>query len=287
MMFDRLISAKYPKDNLVNVMGELGERFFWGVDTALVNLEGPIAETYSPANTAVDNLSFRFPPKTVDVLSFLHLNAVSLANNHTLNGGSSMLGNTKSVLTKAGITPIGDQAHVGEGTFSYQNQRLTIITINSLGDNTNINSKIEAAKNNGAFVLILPHWGSEYSQTHSQSQARLAHAWIDAGADLVMGSHPHVVSDAELYKGKPVFYSLGNLLFDQTFSESTKRGLVIAGKISKDELTLVLLPTVSVKLQPQLLGGDERYQIISKLRTELNQAPLENSYGFDTIKLDR
>jgi len=287
MMFDRLVSAKYPKNNLVNVVSKLGERFFWGVDAALVNLEGPIGETYSLPNTAVDNLSFRFPPKTVEVLSFLHLNAVTLANNHTLNGASSMLENTKSVLTKAGITPMGDQTHVGEETFSYQDQKLTIITINTLEDSSNINSKIKAAKNDGAFVLIFPHWGSEYSQTHSQSQARLAHDWIDAGADLVIGSHPHVVSDAELYKGKPIFYSLGNLLFDQTFSKETQRGLVIAGKISKDELTLVLLPTISVKLQPQLLGGDERYQIISKLRTELNQAPLENSYGFDTIRLSR
>lgn len=287
MMFDRMISYRYPQNNLVNVMKNLGDRFFWGTDASIVNLEGPIAESYAKPNIAVNNLSFRFPPKTVDVLKYLHLDGASLANNHTLNGGTAMLANTKAVLLNAGIAAIGDQTHVGEQTFNYQKNNITVITINTLEDGTNLESRIKAAKATGNFVLVFPHWGSEYSQTHSRSQEVLARAWIDAGADLVIGSHPHVVQDAQVYKGKPIFYSLGNLVFDQTFSAETQRGLVIAGKISADKLTLVLLPVISKNLQPELLRGEDRFNLISKFREELGAEKVGNSYGFDIIELSR
>ena len=101
-------------------------------------------------------------------------------------------------------------------------------------------------------MLIFPHWGTEYEQTHSISQEKLAHAWIDAGADFVFGGNPHVIQDAEVYKGKPIFYSMGNLLFDQDFSPETQRGLVIAVKINKDGTKLVLLPTISKNYQPKI-----------------------------------
>ena len=134
-------------------------------------------------------------------------------------------------------------------------------------------------------MLVFPHWGIEYEPIHSSAQEKLAHAWIDAGADLVIGGHPHVTQDAEIYKNKPIFYSLGNLLFDQDFSDPTQRGLIIAGKITDDNIELVLLPTISKKYKPELMTGAEKTAVITKFRQYLNLPSSETGYGYDKITI--
>jgi poly-gamma-glutamate synthesis protein (capsule biosynthesis protein) len=220
----------------------------------------------------------------------LGINAVSLANNHTLNNGAKGLANTKKVLPENGIAYIGQDAVFNdESVKTFENGgniKLSVITIDCLNTNDDITPTIKKQKDLGNKVLIFPHWGTEYEQTHSFSQEKLAHAWIDAGADFVFGGHPHVIQDAELYKGKPIFYSMGNLLFDQDFSPETQRGLVVAVKINPDGVQLVLLPTISKSYQPQLLSGTEKTNFLSKFRKYLG-APemIEKNYGYDTINL--
>jgi len=85
---------------------------------------------------------------------------------------------------------------------------------------------IKAARAAGAQVVIVwPHWGVEYTTGPSQTQRTLAHDAIDAGADLVIGNHPHWAQAMEVYKGKPIWYALGNFTFDQTWSEPTMEGI--------------------------------------------------------------
>ena len=69
-------------------------------------------------------------------------------------------------------------------------------------------------------------WGDEY-QKHNSRQEKLAHEAIDSGADIIVGAHPHVAQDVEIYKDKPIMYSLGNFMFDQYFSQETMGGLVV------------------------------------------------------------
>lgn len=83
------------------------------------------------------------------------------------------------------------------------------------------------------FIVVMPHWGVEYATTSSAWQVYAAHAWIDAGADMVVGAHPHVIQNHEIYKGKDIYYSLGNYIFDQWTRESVKHGLAINIKMSK------------------------------------------------------
>ena len=81
----------------------------------------------------------------------------------------------------------------------------------------------------------------------------------------MVGGHPHVIQDAEIYKEKLIFYSHGSLLFDQTFSEETQRGLIITGKILEGMLMeLILLPTISQKYKSNSMGGEEKADIITK-----------------------
>ena len=93
----------------------------------------------------------------------------------------------------------------------------------------------------------------------------MAHSWIDAGADLVIGAHPHVIQDAEVYKNRPIFYSLGNLLFDQTFSKETQQGLLIAGEITNNSIRLFALPIESSKLKPALIRDEAKAKLLDTL----------------------
>ena len=77
-------------------------------------------------------------------------------------------------------------------------------------------------------VIVFPHWGVEYTTRVSAQQERLGHAAIDAGADLVIGNHPHWAGAVEIYDGKPIWYALGNLVFDQTWSEPTMEGITLS-----------------------------------------------------------
>jgi poly-gamma-glutamate synthesis protein (capsule biosynthesis protein) len=131
----------------------------------------------------------------------------------------------------------------------------------------------------------MPHWGTEYEAIHSASQEKLAHSWIDAGADIIIGSHPHVIQDAEMYKNRPIFYSVGNFVFDQSWSEPTQRGLIVAGKFKGDTLEIVLLPTVIKKLQPELLSGTQKTDFITKIRDDLGITTSDTGLNYDKITI--
>lgn len=289
MMFDRNIEYHFQYEKLVDVMKNFGNRVFAGTDLSLTNLEGPISPTVLVPETN-HSLVFNFQPNTVDVLNWLGINAVSLANNHTLNNGAKGLANTKKVLLDSGIAYVGQDAVFNDESIkTFENGgsiKLSVITLDSLNTTDDITGKIKSLKKAGNLVLIYPHWGTEYEEIHSRSQEVLAHSWIDAGADFVFGGHPHVIQDAEIYKGRPIFYSMGNLLFDQDFSPETERGLVVAVKISKEGTELVLLPTISKKYQPELMVGSEKTAFLTKFRKFLGAPEIDPSYGYDKIEIN-
>jgi len=229
----------------LDIFSNFGNRVFWGTDVSIANLEGPISEQPIIDDITANNLSFNFPPKTVKALSWLHLKTVSLANNHSLNAGAEGLEITKKMLDQSKISYFGHQIQFGD--FSVFESKsgdipVSVIGIDTLVDvpNLELEEKIKSEKSKGQFIIIMPHWGNEYQTTHSPQQEAMAKKWISWGADLIIGSHPHVVQDAQEIDGVPVFYSLGNLLFDQTFSKETQEGLIIAGKITKEEIQIII-----------------------------------------------
>lgn len=275
MMFGRSINYYFQGDRLLDVMAEFDKSVFVTKDLSMVNLEGPISSTPFPPDNTPNNLIFNFPTKTVGVLTSLGINAVSLANNHTNNQGKVGVASTLKLLNNANIVPIGMENTFGDSSiahFAKNETKVAVITINILETSTNLESVIAKEKGDGFFVIVFPHWGVEYSATHSLSQEKLAHHWVDAGADLVVGSHPHVLQDSEVYKGRPIFYSIGNLLFDQTFSDATQRGIVLTGKISDNDLKITIYPTASKKLKPFLLEGTGREQVLKTYFDEFGQS---------------
>jgi poly-gamma-glutamate synthesis protein (capsule biosynthesis protein) len=107
----------------------------------------------------------------------------------------------------------------------------------------------------------------EYAQRPNTEQIAFAHVAIDAGANAVIGHHPHVVQPLEMYKGKPIFYSLGNFVFDQEWSNETKQGLMVKLTINKTGvLKNDYLPvTIEDYAQPRFVIGEEADQILSRL----------------------
>lgn len=196
--------------------------FLKGADLTIVNLEAPFVE-----NCPITNMGMVFcaDTRSIEGLKLAGVDIVSLANNHTLNYGQKGLTQTINLLKENKIQPIGN-------SMSYITRKKGT-TLGFLGfdlidpyDQVKILQSIKELKTQVDIVIVSLHWGVEYAQKPTKSQIDLAHLIIDAGADLIIGTHPHVIQPTEEYKGKLIVYSLGNFIFDQPWSEETKKGLV-------------------------------------------------------------
>lgn len=208
-------------------------------DYVIGNLEGPIVE--SPKKYPKDSLVFNFDPRVLEGFQFANINILSLANNHSINVGRNGLEQTKKFLADSNINYFGDPIDCDIKDI-YKNNQFILIGINKTFPQNCSNGKIaetiEAVKNKWPenLIFVFVHWGEEYQNQASTSQQKLAHLLIDAGTDLIVGSHPHVVQNSELYKDKWVYYSLGNFIFDQNFSKETMEGLVLKVAIKGKKL---------------------------------------------------
>jgi poly-gamma-glutamate capsule biosynthesis protein CapA/YwtB (metallophosphatase superfamily) len=207
-------------------------------DIVFVNLEAPFVEN-CPRTSG--GLKFCSDPKMISGLKYANINVVNLANNHILNYGQIGLETTKELLAKNDIlfTGLGDLV-----TMKVKNLTIGFLGFDYL-DNKPTASDYQLVKDSKAKVDILMvgvHWGVEYTDQATNTQRQIAKSLIDSGADVVVGHHPHWIQGVEYIADKPVYYSLGNFVFDQMWSEKTKEGLVVKltfnekGAIKKEEL---------------------------------------------------
>lgn len=289
-MFDRNVWQTFKAKGLNHIFDNFGTRVFRGSDIALINLEGPVSSVTVPG-IETGSMSFNFQPEVPGVLRYLNVGQVSLANNHTNNAGSSGFSTTKSMLQKSAIQYFGQPEGFDQNASVLRingGVPVSIIGIMALDnfDEGALEAKIKSEKSAGQTVIIFPHWGVEYAAKHSASQESMAKSWIQVGADIIVGSHPHVTEDFQIVNGKPVVYSLGNFVFDQFFSAETQQGLVLAGTITKDKIILSFLPTVEKSIKPQFLTGLAK---TGKIKTILD---INSEFGFkkissDTIEINR
>jgi poly-gamma-glutamate synthesis protein (capsule biosynthesis protein) len=113
---------------------------------------------------------------------------------------------------------------------------------------------MDKTKTNGAdFVVVNVHLGEEYKEISNTRQRQLGHSLIDLGADVIIGHHPHVVEEMEIYKNRPIYYSLGNFVFDQYFSVPTQQGLgvglVFEEKNGQKSISNYVFPLEGIKSQ--------------------------------------
>lgn len=155
-------------------------------------------------------------------------------------------------------------------------------------DTTSVVNEIKNIRNKTDFIIVYPHWGAEYKTNFSKSQQDKAYKFIDAGADAVLGAHPHVIQPIEIYKDKVIFYSLGNFIFDQTFSQNTQQGLAVNIKLEKDNITYEVLPLQSKSLIPYILEGSGREKILTTLANNSSIADeIKSQLKLGSFKLSR
>ncbi len=242
IMFDRHVRQLGEKNGYGSLFAPIVS-FLKKADIVVANLEGPItsnpSKTLFPSGQTGKELVFTFAPETAKVLADAGITIVSLANNHTDNFGTAGFSETKKWLTDASVQYFGDPWNSLSSSLSPNNPSTEkIITKNGISvafvgyhafqpGFDRVIAKVKELKTQGNFVIVMPHWGEEYVATSSEQLKIKAHALVASGADAVIGSHPHVIMDHEWIGDVPVFYSLGNLLFDQYFSAEVMKGNII------------------------------------------------------------
>jgi len=245
--------------------------FFAGVDIVFGNLEGPISA--NPQKFPADSLKFSFSPAAAESLRFAGITLVSLANNHLLDTGQEGLAETREILKKSGIDFVGDPLKCGT-EFSFREKNFIFLAFNKtyLGicHEEEIAKTIESLRQSApeSYIAASVHWGEEYQSKSSLDQQNLARLMIDVGVDAVFGHHPHVVQEIEIYRQKPIFYSLGNFVFDQYFSQETQQGLAVGAEIYSDRIIYRLFPVKIRTGQPVLMAGEEKRLFLEKLASK-------------------
>lgn len=213
-------------------------------DLTIANLEGPVTNEESLSSSSIlgsrNNYIFTFDPKqTRDFLKFNNIGLVNVGNNHILNFREKGLADTKNFLKEENVSFFGDlKGKSGKSEIKVINGiKISFVSYNQFGGGgvESVLEEIEIANKDSDFVVVYAHWGTEYELKESESQQGKAHEFIDTGADLIIGSHPHVVQSIEMYKGRKIFYSLGNFVFDQYFSADTMIGLGVEVGVSRAE----------------------------------------------------
>lgn len=300
--YSRGVERIVKRENDINYPFLKIQDYLKGADLVFGNLETPITQGVEIPDF---EMIFRSNPGAEQALKQAGFSVLSLANNHTPNFGEKGLKDTFNYLDNAGIK------YVGAGRNDHEANQPVYIEKNGIKfaflayNDTNVVPAFYEASNNRAgtafmridkiteavkeakqkadFVILSIHSGTEYADKPNDSQINFAYAAIDAGADLIIGHHPHVVQTLEKYKGKFIFYSLGNFVFDQPQKQETKEGLAIKVYFAKDAINKIsLLPVVMENLaQPRLADNGEAEKILQRLNF-----PLDNSdiYFWDNGK---
>lgn len=257
------------------------------VDLLLINFEN--AATTSQ-NAVKEDVPLSCDPSYVPLAKANENTVASLANNHAFDYGIQGMADTLQHLKDAGITPIGagnteDEAH--QAVVKDVNGRK--VTILNYMDSNNFaeysydvmpyangsspgysaydsaDAQKQIAENNDSDLIIAYlHFGNEYSNSPNEDQTRIAHELIDYGADVVIGSHPHVTQGIEMYKGKPIFYSLGNFIFDQS-NEATHSAYFVEIDLVDETGQCTVYPIQISNYLPQHMDSEDGKALLSGL----------------------
>ncbi len=235
-----------------------------GADLAIGNFEGTIR---NEPNQELDGFTFDTTPAIAQMVRNAGFDVLSLSNNHSDNYGSAVVQSTRETLAAQGFTVFGDPyeserfvAHAEHNGISF-----AFIGFHAFGeDPESILPIIASEAAAGNFVIVYPHWGNEYQFTPSAAQAEAAHQFVDAGADAIIGAHPHVIQTYENYRGVPIIYSLGNFLFDQDWSVPTQQGLALNFSVDETTITMTFIPISVIKSHVTLMNAEDASGILAE-----------------------
>ena len=233
--------------------GEVRE-YLAGADLTLANFENPVIRD---AVWHPDATTFTGDLRLMPVLDQAGIDGLTLGNNHILDAGTTGLNETMSHLDDAGIAHAGAGMNLEEArkpmVFDLGGTRVGVLSYLGVPSydwawatqtapgtapllKKVMQEDIKRLREKVDLILVMPHWGMEYMATPEPEQVKLAHAAIDAGADLFIGGHAHWPKGIEMYGGKPIYYGVGNFLLDQSWSEETSTGIFAEVTLYEDDV---------------------------------------------------
>jgi len=247
-------------------------------DLTFINLESPLIQNCQPTT---EGMTFCGDQRFLQALLQSGVDVVTLANNHSLNYGWEGLAETEALLTQAGIKTTGftnevqDQNQSKFAVKDLSNLKVGFLGFNSVTQTIDLDqvaNQVRQAKQKSDLLIVAFHWGAEYvfepapDPFHGYDPKLIGPQLIDWGADIVVGNHPHWHQTIEWYKGKPIFYALGNTVFDQEWSLETKRGILVKlhfqdKNLQKDKIEIIPVGIRNYG-QAYLLKGEEKQRIL-------------------------
>ncbi len=298
----------YPHLNVKNILPK--------ADIVFGNLECPITSTGIPALKRPYYL-FKAHPDNADALSKSGFNVLNLANNHSMDYGSEGIMNTIEFLEKSGIKTVG----AGKDKHSAHKPLYTEVSGTTIGflslsafptegyvysdkkpdvaqlDIEALAGEVKSAKVNCDVLIVSFHWGTEFENYPTQKQKQAAYISVENGADIVIGHHPHVLQGMEYYMGKPIFYSLGNFVFDNQQPIGTDETIILKVSINNKSIKkLEIAPIRIVECQPtipvnldeamNILNNFEKYSKFTNSNIEIDKENFNFSKNiFNTVKI--
>lgn len=255
-------------------------------DFTVANLEGQISDNVAPSGNP-NTMSFMSPAAVLDGVRWSGIDAVSLANNHALDFGTNALVDSMAALDEAGIGYFGAgsnrQSSLRASVYTIGGHRVAFLGFTDLSNAgfphaslptttpayspAQVAATVRAADEIADVVIPYFHWGVEYVSVPNGRQQSLAYAAIDAGADLVLGAHPHWVQSTERYRDTLIVYSLGNFVFDQMWSAETRQGVIATftfdgSRIAGVRYTPVLIEDYN---RPRIATGTDRDAVLQRM----------------------
>ncbi len=234
---------------------------FTSAQAVFTNFESAMSNPHVPTPSGA--MRFSTNASSLTLLERLHVTHASLANNHSRDYGREGYAYASASLRALGIEPFGDAVTVSSSSLTYVavgSTTIAVLGVHTLfvpPDRTIMKSLLTEATGKSDLQFVYIHWGDEYELIHNRSQEELATWFAGEGVDAVIGHHPHVVQDIGLIQNMPVFYSLGNFVFDQYFSTDVKTGLVIGLEVAPKTLQFTLYPqSQCAKATPCLMNKE-------------------------------
>jgi poly-gamma-glutamate capsule biosynthesis protein CapA/YwtB (metallophosphatase superfamily) len=251
-------------------------------DMTLINLESPLINGCATTNAG---MSFCGDPRVVQGLRLAGVDVANLPNNHIGNYGLQAISETEQHLSDAGI------AWDGFGHIVYKHVKgitFAFLGFNGVGetiDTGEMAREVRTARKHADVVVVSFHWGREYTSVPltapgvaDQDPRQIAHLVVKAGADLVIGNHPHWVQGVEIYQGKFIAYAHGNFVFDQMWSTETRQGAVGTYTFYGKRLISVRYKPVLIEnyAQPHFLTAADGAPIMARMQA----ATIQIAHGY-------
>jgi D-alanyl-D-alanine carboxypeptidase len=254
-------------------------------DIAFANLEGTVSDQGKDQKNLY---SFRMDPSVIPALKGAGLSILSVANNHVGDWGLPAYADTLARLKDNEILYTGGGKKKTEAKtpviIEKYGMKIGFLGFSDVGpkwmeagaektgillaSDPDFDTIIQNASKQVDYLVVSFHFGEEYQTTHNARQEYLAHQAVDDGAKIVIGHHPHVIEDTEIYKNSLIAYSLGNFIFDQSFSKATMQGLLLEIKLSRDGSMTVKKYTTQLnpafQLDKILVGKEEKLKFQQK-----------------------